>query len=414
MISAVIAITLSVVLTVSGFYLARWLFEVMAKKDFLVTFRTDGEIKAIMKGENCVRYVVKIENHIIDPDDHDIFKASLVNLQPMIDSLMTAAATRPGQPERKLVEKNGIWVLNPDFHARLIKANSPDWFERWFGVVWVGFPPYLVFSYKFRWVKYAQREVGPGETASDKVEMIPRDELVSSLFFRYPIYGLVVDNAETGAGKGHKGLERIQLLLDLVFETETLNPQKTLFRTAGLSSAGEWLSAISREIRDRIRVWIGQINYDLITTNKDEVENKLQLICEQVSEVAARDYGQKVTKISLVNVDLKDKSLQESIDKIFKAKQAVEAAEFKAKEDQEKARGDRALKAAEGLGLADGFAAIAAIADGAGTRMHIAQSLGGIKVLTVGGGSGGNMINLPDKLFENSPVPPSTPPASAP
>src|SRR3989344_8661826 len=186
------------------YLLLRWALSEMAKQDFLVTFRTEGEIKAFMRGEDCRRYVMTIENHIIDPDDFDIFKGFLgdetspADLQPMISELWTWQVQRqeagfsenklmevykePGESDLVFVERikneddqvpvhprmvnetgsmtvSPSWfILKPDFYKRLKRTNSSSWFEKLFGVVWVGFPPFRVFHYRFRWIKYAQKE----------------------------------------------------------------------------------------------------------------------------------------------------------------------------------------------------------------------------------------------------------------
>lgn len=464
----VLLLVLSLPLLVLSYFLLRWLLTEMAKNDIFVTFRTEGEIKAIMRGEDCDRYVVKVENHLIDPDDFDIFKASLESLTPLVEHFWAEAERRraegvefvedkkllliqqnPGEDENsfrrrirqefdqepikpkkkkkerqdgKVVEKvkrSPDWyVLRPDFHRCLVKANSLTTLERWFGVVWVGLPPFKVFSYKFRWIKYAQREAEANQP-SGNIAMTPRDEWVNSLYFRYPVYGLVIDDAETGAGslgraaaEGVAGepLERIQLIVELVFETITKNPQKTLFRTAGLSSAGEWLSAISREVRNQVRPWIGEVTYDVLISQKKQVQKKLDSIRDKVNGGlvgAVSNYGQEIVGIALVNVGLKDPALQESIDAIFRAKRELERAEFEANRDERQARGRRALAAAPELGRADGYAAIAAIPDGQGTRMRTASAIGegNLRVVTVGGGSSANLINLPESLVGDEPPP---------
>ncbi len=313
-------------------YLLRFVFYEMAKDNILFTLRTEGEIKAIMEGDRCVRYVMAVQNHMIDPDDFDIFKGSPKNLRSRIAELIKIRKEKitppsKGKPnsqydpsfvEKKLVEvtdsnreelirsggedeiikdlvkdgegKNHEYALEQTFRERLLKANPVSeedrhWVERWFGVVWIGFPPFRVFIYNFRWIKYSQKRA-LGGVPSMEIAMHARDEDVDSLYFRYPTYDIVIADAETGAGsvggklkkpkeKGRKGaepppsaetgeteeeqsLERIQLKLELVMETETVNPQKTLFRTAGLSSAGDWLSAISKEIRELVRPWVGE------------------------------------------------------------------------------------------------------------------------------------------------------------
>ena len=436
----------------------------MAKQDSLVTFRTEGEIKAFMRGEDCRRYVMTVENHIIDPDDFDIFKGFLgdetspADLQPMISELWTWAERHREEVgefnENKLLEvrkeleesdlvfverikieydqvpvhpqmvnEDGAvivspswFILKPDFCKRLKRANSYGWFEKLFGVVWVGLPPFRVFHYRFRWIKYAQKETSSDGKPSSEVIMTPREEEVSSLYFSYPLYGLVVENVETGKGTLKIGegtdqeelQEKIQLKLEFVMETRTRNPQKTLFRTAGLSSAGEWLGAIMKELRDEIRPWIGGLDYDKILGNKEAVAGKLAEIIKGVNgRVAIPTYGQEIVWLALVSVSLQNPGLQASIDSIFTANQQRRQAEIDARRDIAKAIGRKALTASTYLGKAQGMREIAAIPDGAGTRMRIAESIGegGIRVLNAGGGGQATLVNLPDVLLGENPAP---------
>src|SRR3989338_10811788 len=419
MILIIVLLVIAVILAVSFYLSLCWLFTEMAKRNIIFTLRTEGEIKAIMRGDRCARYVMAVENHIIDPDDSDIYKGSF---QAYANELAKTHAKKKdedptGFKEKKLSLKSDgslktnsdeSYELNKKFKKRLQRANpiskkDQGWIELLFGVVWIGFPPYRVFSYQFRWIKYAQEKLDSG-TPSERVIMQPRNELVDSLYFRYPVYGIVADDAETGAGsfgkvEGEaKGLERIKLRLELVMETETANPQKTLFRTAGLSSAGDWLSAISKEIRDAVRKWVGQVDYDTLIKDKTGVVIALNRICEEVNGVkngnrrkigglttqtsAVLDYGQKILKISLVNMDLKDKELQKSIDAIFNAEQRLRMADKEAKRLITLAKGQQAEAAASLKGKAEGLRDIAAITGG--QEMYTAEQLGNINVYAPG------------------------------
>ena len=437
MILIIVLLVIAVILAVSFYLSLCWLFTEMAKRNIIFTLRTEGEIKAIMRGDRCARYIMAVENHIIDPDDFDIFKGSFQAYANELTRTHVKKKTEdPGFKEEKLfsVKADGSLEASPDgsyfnkkFERRLRAANPTSkknlgWIELLFGVAWVGFPPYRVFSYQFRWIKYAQEKLDSG-TPSERVIMQPRNELVDSLYFRYPVYGIVADDAETGAGsfgkvEGEaKGLERIKLRLELVMETETANPQKTLFRTAGLSSAGDWLSAISKEIRDAVRKWVGQVDYDTLIKDKTGVVIALNRICEEVNGVkngnrrkigglttqtsAVLDYGQKILKISLVNMDLKDKDLQKSIDAIFNAEQRLRMADKEAKRLITLAKGQQAEFAASLKGKAEGLRDIAAITGG--QKMYIAEQLGQIYVYAPGQDK--VFLNVATGITGSNPIP---------
>jgi hypothetical protein len=398
----------------------RFLLYEMAKIDKLVTLRADGEIKAIMRGNECVRYIMKVENHQIDPDGFDIFKGSFESYAADLVKAAEKKREDPGFVERKLKVKNGKLVnkddrpievgtdgkpingpyqLDDKLKRAIDEANSSTFFEELFGVFWVGLPPYNVFSYRFRWLKYgqqkAQKDASGNYIPSDKVGMFARDEQVDSLFFRYPQYGVVIEDAETGAGeslaattdKGER-IAKVQVTAWLVFETTTVNPQKTLFRTAAISSAGDWQQALVREISSRARTWLGNTDWDTLVRNKKGVEEDLREICEGINGVdkddlpirgaqisSVRDYGQNIVKISMISVDLKNKDLQTAYENVFKAEKKRDA-------DIANATGQRALAAAPVKGEADGFELISKITGG--KEMYMAKQLGNIRVYAPG------------------------------
>ncbi len=286
----------SLLLLVAGYYLLRWLLYELAKSDFLMTLRTEGEIKAIMNGNICVAFIMSVANYIIDPDDADIFKTSLEKLEVYAQHLarqaVTLRTTKPSFVERKLVEVGGVSQpqLCSDFERRLRKANSPTLFEKLFGVVWVGLPPRRVFEYRFLWVKYAQKRSDSSGPAKAEMVMEPRDEVVTSLFANYALYGAVVDDAETGAGDlagatstGTKIPERIEVVLGLVIETTTRNPRKTLFRVGGLSAAGDWLNALTKLARDAVRQWVSEVTYNDLLGNQTKITEALERIRQELN-----------------------------------------------------------------------------------------------------------------------------------
>lgn len=426
--SAFLLLTGVIIVLIILLWVVRFLFYVMARDNILFTLRTEGEIRAVMFGEKCIRYVMAVENYIIDPDDFDIFKGNVGSYEQHLYRIGLAKKTAdPHFVEKKLLidttTGNPLPQLQSDFRARLIRANTPSWFEKVFGVVWVGISPHHVFTYRFVWTKYKQGTVTENEAGQRNTayEMIPREEdAIDSLYFRYPTYGLFIGKQETGSGSvatlvgtgpsGKGTLEKVQVDLDLVFETVTTNPQKTLFRSTGLSSAGDWLLAIIAEIETYMRVWVGERTYDdLLNAQRGgaSLDDSIREVIEQVNKKTIPDYGQEVTRIRIVAVELTDKSIQESVLTFFREKQKADAAVETARGRVTLAEATRKEQAAVLLGQADGYEAIAMVTGGHGPGMYRAEQIGagGIKVLTVGGGSG-PIMNLPESVFGE----PSSPP----
>lgn len=413
----IILFLLSVLTLGSGYLLyicLRLLLYEMAKRDILVTLRSDGEIKAIMRGNECVRYIMKVENNRIDPDGFDLFKGSNQSYAAFLGRALKEKRQDPGFIEKKLkVDKfgnpldekgllitidgdgkpSGHYQLSEELENAIDEANSTTVFEEIFGVFWVGLPPYHVFAYPFRWLKYGQQKSQKGEP-SKEVGIFPRDEIVDSLFYRYPQYGVVVEDAETGAGSlavataDGKKITKVKVMATFVFETITSNPQKTLFRTAALSSAGDWQQALGREIHDRARMWLGSTDWDTLVQERKNVEDALREIRDSINGVdendlplpdaqisSIRDYGQKIIKITMPEVDLKNTALQTAYEDVFKAEKKRDA-------DIANATGQRALAAAPVLGKADGLAKIGEIPGG--KEMYMAEQLGKIGVYAPG------------------------------
>lgn len=407
------------------FYIVlRLLINEMAKDNILVTFRTDGEIKAVMRGEECVRYIVKIENHRIDPWGFDVFQGSLERYAEFLAKAAKKKEDDPGFKEIKLKTNGGRPQLRDELVEAIKETNSSTLLEELFGVVWVGLPPYRIFTYRFRWMKYGQKKAEKG-VPSAEVSAHPRDEKVDSLFFRYPQYAIVLTGLETGAGslaeklgtpetnkegakkEGAKTISQVQVKAVLVFETKTTNPQKTLFRTAALSSAGDWQQALVREISDRARMWIGQATWDTLRQDEEEVKRALAGIAKDINGVDAddltdpktpaissvRDYGQKIITITMPRVDLEDRTLQEAYENVIKAERLRDA-------DKASAEGKRALAAAPVQGEADGLKLISEIRGG--KEMYIAKQVGNIRVYAPGSGQN-LLLSVSDEPAETPP-----------
>lgn len=399
-------IILAVITLLPIFYLSvRFLFTEMAKRNMLFTFRTEGEIKAIMNGETVAGFILSIKNYRIDPDGFDLFKGTDKSYATFLQKAAKMKVAEGFGFEDKKLKPPGNGDAAPELTDELTedidKANTPTWLEGIFpGIVWVGFPPRKVFTYRFNWLKYGQDRDENGKL-SDEMTVHARDEIVSSLYFRYPQYAVVLEGQETKASEkgAQHGFASVRVRCVLVFETETVNPLKSLFRVSGLSSAGDWLTALTRSVSSEARAWIGETNWDTLTGNKVEVEKKLRDIVERINGVdengvpkpdskvgAVRDYGQKILKIELVSIDL-DQDIQNQIDAVFKARRAAEKAVIDARAESAAnvliAVGQRALAAAPLLGKAKGLKAIDSVANG--SAMYVAEQIGRINVFAPGG-----------------------------
>ena len=404
------------------YFVLRLLVYELARQNRYFLLRSEGEHKPVMRGDVCVRYVTRVDNHRIDPWGFDVFKGSNESYAEYLVKVRDRKLNDdPSFTERKLeldtqnqqpIKESGYYQLTEEFRRAIDEANSPTVFEEIFGVDFVGFKPYRVFGYPYRWIEYGQ-ERSRDATPSKETGMHPRDEFVYSLYHRYPKYGIEISKAETGAGSEIRQttsgipINKVQVNVLAVFETETVNPHKSLFRTGALSSAGVWQQALVKEITARLISWIKATNWDELN-QKDAIEKELREICRLVNGVdeydfrlknaevsSVKDYGQRVLKISVVSIELEDKELQKASEKVFIAERGAEEATARA-------RGERAKAAAPLLGKADGFKAISEVDQG--PEMVISENLGKIGVYAPGGGGNNLLLNITEGLTTKRPA----------
>lgn len=193
----------------------------MAKRDFIVGFVPEGQIKAVMAGDSLHKLLVNIRGYRYD--------RSITKTKKF--------------PEIVLDPKKGGDKL-------------PWWKQRPFGLYWIGLPPFKqILTYKFSWVKWGKPKSEEGEKEKkEEFGLIPRDEeVVRSLFFRYP-YGVEV--------KGIKVKGNVEVNITLVVTLEAVRPETTLFR---IQPTGNWLGLAIAKITEATRGWAGEKEVDIET-----------------------------------------------------------------------------------------------------------------------------------------------------
>jgi regulator of protease activity HflC (stomatin/prohibitin superfamily) len=128
------------------------------------------------------------------------------------------------------------------------------YFERKFGVRWIGFYPWnSIYHYRFRWNKWARP---PQKT---DYEIIPKDEIVDSVYFRAP-YALVLKGLETS--------ERLELTVEIVFTPKMINVNTALFLTS------DWLANTSAQVTAAARDFFGLRDYNDLVKMQNEINSK--------------------------------------------------------------------------------------------------------------------------------------------
>lgn len=391
MLIAAIAILSTIVLVPVLHYLVlRPLVDEWAREDVYVTYKTQSELKAIMKGDTRIEWIYDLEGKKLD--EH-------FDVHPL----------KPNEPPV-------YSTLAPGYKMGLLRQFLRWFFEKYYGVVWVGIEPYHVLVYQFAWIKYDQ------ENGVTKYHMVPRDELVDSIFSNYSNYGLPIDDAETGAGSlgqlkdSDNQVQKVPVHVDFTFETETINPDRSLFRATGLSTAGDWILSVAAVLTSHLKAWIGSKTYEqLISVNTSpEQKEELQSILKEVNDEIST-YGQRINKLQFINVDLKDEELKSAARKLFIAEQDRLAAVKIKLQRIELAEAEYAKAERPVAGLAAGLAKIAAIPGG--IQAWQAQQLSNSKITVYApGGTGTNLLVQATQPSEpaprqNQPTPVATTPA---
>lgn len=126
--------------------------------------------------------------------------------------------------------------------------------EEMFGVRWIGFYPWnTIYHYRFRWNKWAK------PTGKADYEIVPKDEIVDSIYFRAP-YALVIKDLETS--------DRLGVTAEVLFTVKIINARTALFLTS------DWLASTSAQVTAAVRDFFGQRDYNGLLRLQNEINSK--------------------------------------------------------------------------------------------------------------------------------------------
>ena len=199
-----------VIATASVIWFLGSLISFLGEKDTFFSTIKEGQVKIARRGGVVVLFFGKIKDHVIDEKTGEITKGNDCG------------------PKRFL--------------------------EKRFGVRWIGFYPWnTIYHYRFRWNKWAK----PVEKTD--YEIVPRDEMVDSVYFRAP-YALKLVDLETS--------DRLGITSEVVFTIKMRNIKTALFLTS------DWLANTSAEISAAVRDFFGQRNYNDLIIMQNEINSK--------------------------------------------------------------------------------------------------------------------------------------------
>jgi len=245
---------LFVIATASVIWFLGSLISLLGEKDTFFSTIKEGQVKVSRRGGIATFFFGKIKDHTIDEKTGEIIKGK---------------DTRP--------EK--FW-------------------EKKLGVRWIGLYPWnTIYHYRFRWNKWAK----PVEKTD--YEIVPRDEIVDSVYFRAP-YALKLVDLETS--------DRLGVTSEIVFTIKMKNIKTALFLTS------DWLANTSAEISAAIRDFFGQRNYNDLIVMQNEINSKSVsgAISEFVSAIKTLNtsgfgnealpdkFGVEIDDISLLSIEI--------------------------------------------------------------------------------------------------------------
>jgi regulator of protease activity HflC (stomatin/prohibitin superfamily) len=229
---AITIVVVSIILSVSFWWFLGTLISFLGEKGIFFTTIKDGQIKVVRRGGIVVRFIGKIKNHELNEITGEI-NESVGFEQPI-----------------------GYWGKK-------------------LGVCWIGVYPWnTIYHYKFKWNKWSRL---PGKT---EYEIIPRDEIVDSVYFRAP-YALILKDLESS--------DRLSLTVEVLFTFKMKNVRTALFLT------NDWLANASAEGTAAIRDFFGAREYNGLVTMQNEIKSKGEIVAGEVSEF--------VTAIKTLNDD---------------------------------------------------------------------------------------------------------------
>lgn len=219
----IIACLLAVILCVALFVVIGGLaLFYLSKQSILWGFIPEGQIVVIMEGGKVKEYLSRINGFWTNPHTGENFEVAK----------MTPAQIR----EREKTEDE--------------KSLISKFLESYLGLHWIGIWPYCRrYEYRFKWSKWSRKE------KSSEYELIPRDEVVNSLYFKFT-YPIRMEGLET------KG--KVPLDVTILINTRITNAERALFKTS------DWLASVTGAVTAVVRDFIGAKELEEISGESHE------------------------------------------------------------------------------------------------------------------------------------------------
>ncbi|HRY62283.1 MAG TPA: SPFH domain-containing protein [Candidatus Paceibacterota bacterium] len=236
---AIILFLFCVAVSIGIFYLLGMAVLKMAEKDICFTKNVSGWVKAVVAGDEVVKWIGWIPCYHVSSETGEILSLDGKDVE--------VPKGTSEEDAKKMIEKEKTRIMDIVEKDRGLL----DDVLKNFGISFVGLWPYRkTYEYKFKWTEWVKR------ANAAKYEPWPREDKTKHVRFRFP-YFIDITEAET------KG--KVTIDVTLLVTIRIRNASKALFK-----SGGEWLANVTAAVQSATRDWIGNNTLEDITKTQHE------------------------------------------------------------------------------------------------------------------------------------------------
>lgn len=195
------------------------------KKNIFFAADPEGKVMVMMRGKTARFFFGNIHGCLIEPETGEVFEISQltdVAKKTALEAKIESCQSYLGSEFHKYTKLRlvGLWPID------------------------------YIHTYEFRWNEWRQKP------ENSKFEMIPRSEMVNSIFYRFP-YAITIDECETK--------QKVPLTIIVVITVLLVNARKALFHSGKM-----WLETLTAGVQSTVRDYVGNLGLDEITDLQHE------------------------------------------------------------------------------------------------------------------------------------------------
>ncbi|MDP2705294.1 MAG: hypothetical protein U1D31_01265 [Patescibacteria group bacterium] len=253
--------------------------------------------------------------------------------------------------KRILANIPGYYIKGEGMEAEIVKGKGtpndvgiPGWLSRRLGLdkkriyfVGIDYPRTRVYSYEFIWEKFIKEKVG--------YKIVPRDEQVNSLFWKYPYPVEAIDVELKG---------NFKINITIIVTLQVVFPYKPIF-----VFKGQWFSPVIAAIQGALVSYCGTVDFETLRS-QDKEGNDADLVKKvtSINNSLRENYGVEISQVNFV--ELEPSASQADV---TKALQAIEIARLNKEAKIKDAEGDQQAALLRRTGEAEGLKKLLEVAD---------------------------------------------------